>query len=338
MTPHPSLALRAKVFVVALICAGPTFGQPLSIDPPLVGRPDGFSNIVGKYDIQVSAEPTDVRVEEPITLRVRIIGSGPEKYEPDRKHLDLFPNWDNDFYVQEMRDEHRMERDKMTWLFVYRLKPKNVNVKTISGITLVYYNPSIVGKKKFVTVPADPIDITVKSKPADPGPVVTPSAVPDSFYSRASSAEVLAPPLEPTGLGAGLLGVVLLGVPCVCLVGALILRRIYPAEPALLDRRRSRAAQQALAKIRGGSDSPWSVMCGYLRARFDYAAQDATPREAAKFLKRRGFALERCAQAEAFLQACDAVQFTGNATMPAKTLADEAARLIQALEADPCVR
>src|SRR5271155_5188084 len=86
-TPTAPRRLRARIgnmnlFVFALLSA---FAQPPSIDPPIVGRPDDFSNIVGKYDIQASAEPTDVRVEEPITLRIRIIGSGPEKYEPNRK-------------------------------------------------------------------------------------------------------------------------------------------------------------------------------------------------------------------------------------------------------------
>jgi hypothetical protein len=334
MIRYPSLALRVSIL---LVFTTPAFAQTPGIDPPLVGRPDGFSNIVGKYEIQVSAQPTEVHVEEPITLRIRIIGAGPAKYEPDRKHLDLFPNWGDDFYVQEMRDENRVERDQKTWLFVYRLKPKHAKVSAIDGIKLIYYDPSIARKNKFVTVPTEPIKITVKPKLAELD-IETPLAVPDSFYERAASAEVLAPSLPPVMLSGGVLMMVILGVPCVCLIGAFAWRRFHPDERRLRDQRRSQAAQRALAELRSGTESPWSIVCRYLHERLNFASQDATPREVARFLKRRGYALERCAQAEAYLQACDAVQFTGNAAMDANSLAAEATNLIQTLEADPCAR
>ncbi len=334
--PTPKPALWVLILFLATLCPRSTIAQPPNIDPPIVGRPDGFSNIVGKYDIQASAEPTDVRVEEPITLRIRITGSGPEKYEPDRKHLQLFSGWDENFYVQEMRDEHQIERDKRTWLFVYRLKPKHAKLNAIDGIKLVYYDPSIAGKKKFVTRFVEPIKITVKPKRADPGPV-TVLAAPESFYEHAASADVLTGTVSPFALSGGALAAVLLAVPCVCLIGAFAWRRLFPDKRGLKERRRSQAAERALADLRAGSGSPWAVVCRYLRQRLDFAARDATPREVARFLKRRGFALERCAQGQAFLQACDAVRYTGGVAPDGKSLADEAATLIQTLEADPCV-
>jgi hypothetical protein len=334
----PTLALRAKsVLLFALFSVAPAFAQPPSIDPPVVGRPDGFSNIVGKYSIQVSAEPTDVRVKEPITLRIRITGSGPEKYEPDRKYLQLFPRWDDDFYVQEMRDEHRVERDKKTWLFVYQLRPKHARVNAIDGITLIYYDPSEVRKNKFVTIPVDPIKISVRPKPDDPGPPTPPSA-PDSFFQCAASADVLARAPAPFALNGIALAAILLAVPCVCFVGAMAWRRFHPTEGTLNDRRRSQAAERAIADLRAGGESPWVVVCRYLRERLDFAARDAAPREVARFLKRRGFTADRCAQSEAFLRACDAIRYTSGTTPDATSLAEEAATLIQTLEADPCVR
>ncbi len=105
-----------------------------------------------------------------------------------------------------------------------------------------------------------------------------------------------------------------------------------------MDRRRSLAAERALADLRAGSASPWSVVCGYLRERLDFAAQDAAPREVARFLKQRGVSLERCAQSQAFVQSCDAIRYTGGPAPDAKSLAEEAVKLIQTLEADPCVR
>ena len=43
--------------------------QPAPFEPPLEFRPPDYSHIVGTYDIKVTAEPTDVEVEGPITLR-----------------------------------------------------------------------------------------------------------------------------------------------------------------------------------------------------------------------------------------------------------------------------
>lgn len=326
--------LRAWTILLLVLWTASASAQPASIDPPLVGRPDGFSNIVGKYDIQVSAEPTEVSVEEPITLRIRIVGSGPAKYEPSRKHLDIFPKWDDDFYVQEMRDEHRVERDKKTWLFVYRLKPKHAKITAIDGITLIYYDPDERGKSKFITVPADAIPLKVKPKPQSLSEEA-PAAVPDSFLECAPATEVLAhsAPFSPGWI---LLLAVLIGMLLACMIGALAWKRIYPDARVLKERRRTGAAQCALAELRRGEDNPWSIVCRYLRDRLDFAAMDATPREVGRFLKRRGFALGRCALAEDFFSKCDAARYTEASFGDAEALAAQAVRLIESLEADRC--
>ena len=49
--------------------------QPAPVDPPRTNVPADFSNIVGKFDRpQVEAMPTEVVVEQPITLRITITG------------------------------------------------------------------------------------------------------------------------------------------------------------------------------------------------------------------------------------------------------------------------
>lgn len=311
------------------LLATAALAQPAAIDPPLIGRPDRFSNIVGNYDLQVSAEPTEVCVEEAITLRIRITGSGPAKYEPDRKHLQILPNWDDDFFVQEMPAEPRADRAKNTWLFVYRLKPKHTKVSAIDDIRLVYYDP----KQKFITIEADPIKITVKPKPANLN-VDTPLAAPESLFECAPSWEVLARPVFPIEVQAEDFVFLIVG-PALAFLFFLFWdnrnRRYYAS------RRCQEAARHALAALGHGSEWPWSIVCRYLRDRFDFTGQDASPREVARFLKRRGFALERCARSEAFLQACDALQFAGQPA-DVKALAGQAMLLIEALEADPCVR
>ena len=166
----------------------PLLAQRGPIDPPVVGRPVDFSNVGGKYAIQATAEPTEVHVEEPITLRIVITGEGPEEYQPRRAYLRLFPAWDDDFYVQEVPEEHQANPDKKRWLFVYRLRPKHTKIDVIDGIKLVFYNPDKPGKVKFETSRAEPIAIVVKSRP-EWSPEVLPPSVPDSFYHWSDGVE-----------------------------------------------------------------------------------------------------------------------------------------------------
>jgi hypothetical protein len=328
----------ARYFCLALLLVWtPTAAAQL--EPPVSDRPADFSNIVGKYKIEISAEPTEVHVEDAITLRVQIIGEGAEKYQPNRRHLRLFPeSWKDDFHVQEMQDKNEVLPDKKTWVFVYRLKPKHVKVDTIEDIKLVYYDPNIARKNKYVTQYATSIKITVKPKPEALEPELDVRAVPESFYVCAESSAVLArstPGFPPTGFQLALL---LTAPPVACLVAGFAWRRFFPDEIRRARRQRGAAARRAHGQLQAGGATAWDVVRRYLHERFDFPASDPTPTETAGFLKRRGFAKELCEQTRAFFQACDAERFTTGAESNRKHLADAAVRLIEALEADPCAR
>src|SRR6516225_10006177 len=91
------LALRSTLGLLLWSTAS-AFAQKTPDDPPfpVTDRPVDFSNIVGKYDIKARADPTDLQVEQSITLRIQIIGKGRTEYEPNRKYLRLFPDsWKN---------------------------------------------------------------------------------------------------------------------------------------------------------------------------------------------------------------------------------------------------
>src|SRR5262249_7196761 len=78
-------------------------------EPPSAAPPD-FSQIVGLYKIETEAAPTELRVEEPLMLTVRIIGEGPAKYQPNREHLRLFPDGVGDeFHIEPLKERDRFE-------------------------------------------------------------------------------------------------------------------------------------------------------------------------------------------------------------------------------------
>ena len=330
---------RSLATLVLLLLVAPSVSaQRPSIDP--AHRPLDYSNLVGRYAIQAAAEPTNVEVEEAITLRIQIIGEGWKEFEPNRKDLRLFPaSWKDDFYVQEMHDQNEVLRDQKTWLFVYRLKPKHVNVKAIDDIKLVYYDPSSPAKIKYITKYAEPT-IKIKVRPKIDQTLLKELdvlAAPLSFYQQSGSSRVLANS-TPIAISAMQIVLFLALTPLACVVGAFVWRRYFPDDAQRARRHRDSSAARALALLQSADVSAWDVVFHYLRERFDFPARDATPAEVAAFLKRRGFTKSLCEQARAFFHAWDAARFTVGASVAQKPSADDAVRLIQALEADPCAR
>lgn len=341
-------ALRAAwiartVVLAAFLAPAPMLGaQGPSIEPPLAGRPAHFSNVVGAYTIRASAEPIDVPVEEPIVLRVTITGRGPKKYQPDRKQLKLFPEtWSREFYVEPVPDEDRLLPDDGTWVLVYRLRPKHQRVTAIDGIKLAYYQPPNGNAPgRFQTAYADAIAITVKPRLAVPEirqdlPVRT---APASFYELPDLAAVQAPwPGTPT-MPAWLVCVVLLAPPLLTIVGARWWRAYAPAGRERLRRETSLAARRALQSLQpAGKEPVWVVFGTYLRERVAFPAEEATPAEVRRFLRKRGVGRPIAEKLAAFLGACDAARFAGHDAASVAALHEEAGRLIHALEDDLCV-
>lgn len=323
------------VLILVLTTSLQTRAQPTAIDPPIAGRPVDFSNIVGRYEIKATAAPRTIPVEGSILLTIDIIGEGPAKYEPTRNALKLIPaSWENDFHIQGMPAEDRVMRDEKAWRFVYRLKPKHVDVKAIPLIRLHYYDPSQPEKNRFQIEYAGPISIKVTPRPEPPPIEIEDEALPDSFYGRASSEKVLQS-MPVYELNATRLVAWLTLSPIACVVAVWLYRRSHPSRKVHVRRHQNGSAQRALASL--PSAPPWHVVASYLRERLDFPALDGTPSEVMTFLKQRGIALSLCRQSRAFFEACDAARFTSSAAQE-DWLVEEAKRLIVALEADPCVR
>jgi hypothetical protein len=313
-----------------------------SVEPPLAGRPSQFSNIVGSYTIAVSAQPVEVPVEEPITLRVTISGTGPARYQPNRKHLKLFPeNWARDFYVEEVPDEDRILPEGGAWEFVYRLRPRHQKVTSIGGIKLVYYQPpGGTGAGRFQTAyPDDAISIRV-TPPLPPPEVPADLPVrtaPPSFYELPDSAAVLTAWPVTSMLPDWLVVVLLAAPPLVTVAGVRCWRSLFPVGRRRHGREQSRAARRALAELQVATGQPvWVVFANYLRERLDFPAEEPTPAEVQGFLRRRGASRTMAVKFAALFGMCDATRFAGPAAMAPADLRQEAGQLIRALEDDLC--
>jgi hypothetical protein len=269
-----------------------------------------------------------------MTLKIEISGTGPAKYEPVRKSLHLFPiEFERDFYVLPMPDDDHVDRKAKSWHFVFRLKPKHDKITAIDGIKLVTYDPDHPGKIKFVSHFADPIAVKVAPKRTETEFELEALAAPERIYSVADADEILAQ--DSTWRIAPWQIVLVLGLPpALCLAGVGVYRARCPGAARRARRIRNAAARRAVDQLHSAPADVWGVVCRYLQERFDFASPDPTPVEVAAFLKRHGFAKATREHARSFFQNCDASRFAKSE--PATSLAQDAIRLIEALEADRC--
>ncbi len=303
------------VTLIASLCLGVSMVKDLKAggedEPPVAGRPVNYSEIVGQYRIAASASPTAVSVEDPITLTVRIQGTGPSKFQPARDKLRIFPaEFQNDFYLEPLKEKDRQVKD--TWEFAYRLRPKHEDVKFIPGLKLVYYHPA---RKKYQSSFADAIAITVKPRaevkpPPDVAKAVKP---PDRFFELITGPEVLER-WEPSWLARPVpLLVMALLPPLLCGLYYGWWRWRSPDARRLVRDHRSRAARQALDSLHnvdGDATRVVVVMLDYLRRRLDLPGAEPTPSEVARHLRRIGVSRELQKRFATLFAACDERRFS----------------------------
>ena len=294
---------QSKISIAALIVLASSSalpGQTASDEPPQAGRLPGFSHVVGTYRISFRAEPTEVIVEDPITVTIRITGKGPKKYQPKRGLLQPFKDEVLfDFYIEPVPDQDRVipgRKDEQTWVFVYRLRPRSTAVKEVPEPRLVYYQPRAGYRTTYPD--AEPIPLTVKPRPqfnADAMGTHNIGQVPERIYHQVSGPKVLARAEPASYWNPPVLIAVGLGLPLLSWLGFIAGRRLFPDDTRQQQRRRSQAARRAVRELgRVKEDVSIEVVAktltGYLGERLDMPATEPTPLEVDRFLKRRGVA------------------------------------------------
>lgn len=314
--------------LILFVCA-PLHAQ--SLDPPVVGRPPDFSEIVGAYQISSHSDVEEVRVEQPVLLTVVIEGSGPEKYHPRQEKLKIFPkDAQESFYIEPLPEKAQAFPEKGLWQFVYRLRPKSEDVEFIPGLKLTMYHPA---RRKFQPSYADPIPLTVK--PAQEKEITLDLKVvqaPESFFAIR--------PLAPRfPWRSWLFAALILGTPLLCLLGYLRWRRLHADADSQRRKRRTLAARTALARLGASMEAAQveHVAAGYLRDRLDFPPLEPTTSEVRRFLLRRGFSKDLARRWADFFATCAAERFSPTGPTLNGQLNRDAMALIQALEDHPCL-
>ena len=140
-----------------------TESQPLEIEVkplPREGRPDLFNGMVGEFSIAVQAEPTEVRVGEPITLTITVSASNHLEnifFEPLRYQ----PNLVNRFEIPS--DRSLPAREGKSKIYTQTIRPLSENNTEIPPLQLAYFSPE---KSRYIVAESDAVPLRVS--PADP--------------------------------------------------------------------------------------------------------------------------------------------------------------------------
>jgi hypothetical protein len=331
--------------VLAVVCCCPApvrAGEDDPDAPPDEGAPLNFGGAVGNYRITYTASPTELAVEDPLKLVVRITGSGPKKHLPDRAKLRLFPpEMARDFYVEDVPREDRYLPRERAWEFVYRLRPKRVSVKRIPPLEFVYYDPSLRLYQPTRTRGTIVLKVTPRAQAVLPSQVMRLPPAPDRFYELATGEGVLGRSRHAGEFSPLLLAGLVLVPPGLCAAWYLLWRRLHPEAGWRARRRRSRAAREALAALQqlspegAGERTAW-VLAGYLRQRLDLKGTEPTPEEVSAHLGRAGVSAAVTGQVATLLRACDAARFAPAPHAGTIGLTADACAVVQALETELC--
>jgi hypothetical protein len=305
---------------------------------PLVGRPVGlpFSGASGAFEVEAKAEPTSLRAEQPITFRVTVRALGTVRHPPRRSDLRKLAEFADHFYIEDL-DTGAPPSDGRSWEFVYRLKPRSADVSAVPSLPFVYYNPLIrPASKGFQLNYTDPIPLKLLAAEE----YVPLPALSDGVYQLAAGPGLVARDPLPQSPGLALL-VTLIAVPPLACAGYYVAWRMrHPDAGRLVRRRRSRAAKQSLRLLRAARRMPMpqravhtaDALTRYLHERFELAAAEPTPAEAAAALRRGGCAAALADATARFIAQCDAARFAP--TADGATLDGTAVRLILDVEAE----
>ncbi|MBI5685288.1 MAG: protein BatD [Verrucomicrobia bacterium] len=131
------------------------------------GKPAGFTGAVGRYLLEVTANPTTLRTGEPVTLTIRVAGQGnlatlaPPKFTPPEGFKSYEP-----VVKSKQTDEMGYTGEKV---FEQVIVPLSVRASVIPPVTFSFFDPEA---GRYQTLSRGPIQLNVQESPAGATPVV----------------------------------------------------------------------------------------------------------------------------------------------------------------------
>lgn len=300
-------------------------------DLPLEGRPPGFAGHVGRYRIEVGAEPTEVNIGDPITLTVTL--SGPDYLgRVDLPPLGAQEALARDFRIPEDRADGVIDGRKK--VFTQTIRALREEVTKIPPIELVYFDTKL---EKYATARSEPITIEVRPtrivtagdaeglEPVAAGAPLEPWKAGIAYNYEGPAV------IEPQDFGLGSLlsdawALLLLIVPpagfLAVLAGAVAARRRSADPEARRARGALRRLRGRLAVLRGSGESDerfcasvLEAFSRYLGDRLSLEGAALTPGEIERLIASRGAGPGLVDEVRGLLRSCEFGAYAGGAAM-----------------------
>lgn len=241
-----------------------TSSQPIrvAVRPlPAEGRPSDFTGTIGNFSISSSVNRNEVEVNQPVSLTIRISGTGNIKSvaEPTIPELDEFR-----IYRASSSENSSTLNDKVGGTKVYEevFIPKRPGKLSIPALSFNYFDPD---KQKYFVITTKPIGLRVTKPEGYVAGGETPYGAPDfSIGSEARDIRYIKSEpgkLQPMGqlVIFSPLYIAVNGVPVVLLAGVMVYRRrrdrLAGDKGLARSRAAVRAAQKRLARARSLAES-----------------------------------------------------------------------------------
>lgn len=131
---------------------------PVRVAPlPDAGKPADFTGTVGHYALDVTANPTTLRVDEPVALTIRVVGQGnlatltPPKFTPPKTFKSYEP-----VVKGRQTDEMGYTGEKV---FEQTIMPLSTSVTEIPPVKFSFFDPEL---GRYQTLSRGPIQLTVR--------------------------------------------------------------------------------------------------------------------------------------------------------------------------------
>ena len=307
--------------------------SPIAVRPlPEEGRPASFTGAVGRFTVRASAEPREVSVGDPITLRYEVIedvdaipGDLANLRPPPLRELEALA----DFRVPDDPTTGVVEGQTKT--FTETLRPERDDITEIPAIPFVSFDPQL---GRYVTASSTPIRITVKaSERLDLGTVVRGEGGIESAPRRTTSLTA-----TTGGLRANLpiteaiipyqridgdwtIIVIALTGPVIFLAGFVTIRRREFRHANPEHGRAAGARRHAMATLNSDgamADRVHDALCGLIAARLHLPNGTLTAQEADESAATAGLSDQRRRELRAVLDAAEAGRYAPAATDPAE--------------------
>lgn len=167
-------------------------GETLEILPlPTENRPDSFNGAIGNYTMQINATPTELTAGDPLTITIRIKGSGPLDAVPmpPIDHWEGFKTYPPNA-TTEAADKTGLKGSRV---FEQVIIPQSGDLKELPALEFSFFDTS---KSVYQTLREPPIPLTIKANPNAPSmPTQSLEITGDTGLPQAKAKDVV--PIKP---------------------------------------------------------------------------------------------------------------------------------------------